>query len=313
MSVILVAEHYAQIRKTVRHLLAQTMCDKLELVIVAPSKTELAADDQELQAFPWLQVVEIGPIASVPSAMAAGIERAQSRVVAFAENHSFPEPDWAEALLAAHRQGWAAVGPAVENANPGSITSWAGFLMNYARWMPPLSARSMEVIPGHASAYRRDLLLQYGKDLARMLELELFLHWDLHSKGHRLYLEARAVTHHVNFSRFSYWISSTFLYSQKFAALRSQRWPLWRRVLYALGSPLIPLIRLRRILPDIYRTEHRNLLPKVLPPLTLGLMVGAMGEMLGYLFGEGNASQTLNLFELDRTPFLRQQDHGLLR
>lgn len=44
-------------------------------------------------------------------------------LVTLLENHCYAEPEWAEALIEAISNSWAAVGPVVANANPQTINS----------------------------------------------------------------------------------------------------------------------------------------------------------------------------------------------
>jgi len=54
--------------------------------------------------------------------------------------------------------------------------------------MDPAPAGFVDYLPGHNTSYKRELLLGYGADLDSMMEGETSLHWDLRSKGHKLYL-----------------------------------------------------------------------------------------------------------------------------
>jgi hypothetical protein len=47
-------------------------------------------------------------------------------VVAFAEDHCYPDQHRAEALIAAHRGPWAADGPAMRNANYSKLSCALG-------------------------------------------------------------------------------------------------------------------------------------------------------------------------------------------
>ena len=105
---------YATIRKTIQHLLSQTIRHQLEVVIVATSRAHLQLEDEELAPFCSSQVVELGSMRSIGNANAAGIRRAKAQIVALAEDHCFPDPQWAERLIAAHQGPWAAVGPGEE-------------------------------------------------------------------------------------------------------------------------------------------------------------------------------------------------------
>lgn len=156
-------------------------------------------------------------------------------------------------------------------------------------------------LPGRNSSYKRALLLEYGTELEAMLEMETILHWDLRAKGHQLYLEPAAKTYHQNITRLSPFLREQFYVGRVFAASRARRWsPCWR-LLYIGGAPLIPPIRLWRILCELRRSGWaRPLLPGILPALITGLVVSAVGEMIGYALGAGHASQRLCVLEFHR-------------
>ena len=127
-----------------------------------PQKTaELRPIHHDLRDFSSVKVVPIDSAASVARANAAGIRAATSSVVALTEDHSFPDPEWAENLIKAHEQPWAAVGPAVRNANPATAVSWADFFIGYGPWAEPISAGTVDFLPGHNSSYKRAVLLEY--------------------------------------------------------------------------------------------------------------------------------------------------------
>jgi len=310
MSVVIVTpDHYDTIRKTMRHLRAQTVRERLEVVIVAPSADTLEANETELKDFFRFRVVEVGKIRSVAQANAAGVRQASAPVVAFVEEHSYPDPGWAEALIEAHWQPWAAVGPVVRNANPGSAVSWADFLIAYGPWMDPSHAGVVDFLPGHNSSYKRAILLDYGPELEAMLESESVLHWALQAKGYQLYLEPAAKISHLNFGLLSSWIPAQFHNGRLFAATRARYWSPLQRLFYTGGAPLIPVVRFRRILQQLRRSgQRRNLPPGVLPTLILGLVVSAVGEMMGYALGAGDARQKLSNFEFHRYQHLAERD-----
>lgn len=312
ISVILITpDRYQSLRKTIRHLRAQSLYAQMEIVIVTPTADSLDLDEGELQEFHQFQVVEVGAITSVGPAYAAGIRQASAPVVVLGEDHSFPEPGWAEALVKAHEQGWAVVGPVVGNANPNSRMSWADFLMGYGPWQDPTPAGEMEHLPGHNSSYKRDILLRFGSRLDSMMEAESVLHWDLRRNGCGLYLEPAAKTMHVNFTLLSSWIQAVFQSGRKFAAFRAsnEHWSRARRLLFAAASPLIPLVRFRRIVGDLRRPGRpRHILPGVAPILLLGLAVDSAGQMAGCALGMGAAREQLLCFEFHRYRHVRKRD-----
>ncbi|MDH4208637.1 MAG: hypothetical protein OEV76_07170, partial [Anaerolineae bacterium] len=252
MSVVLMTpDCYETIDRAMAHLLAQSLRDQLEIVIVAPSIDKLEADEAALSAFHSHQVVEVGEIKAVGEANAAGARRARAPVVAFVEEHSYPNAGWAEALIEAHREPWAAVGPVVGNANGDSLVGWADFLVGYGPWLDPARAGIRDFLPGHNSSYKLERLLDYGPGLEGMLESETILHQDLRRRGQQLYQDARARIFHLNFEKLAIWIPAQYCSGRAFAAQRAEHWPLTRRLLYFVGGPVIPLVRLKRILGQV--------------------------------------------------------------
>ncbi len=312
MSIIIVADQYETIRQTIRHLRAQTGREQLELVIVTQSTDRLGLDRGETADFCHVQVVEVPAILPLALATSAGVRRASAPVVVLAESHAFPGPGWAQALIVAHRQPWAAVGAVMGNANPGMI-SWANLFVDYGRCVETAVAGVATYLPGHHTAYKREILLQYDSQLEAVMDSEILLHWDMQAKGYQLHLEPAARVYHANISSLAAWLPERFYTGRRFAATLSQQWSLVKRLLYAGGSPLIPLVRVPRVWRDLCRsTFPRARWPFILPPLLVGLVVSAVGEMVGYVFGAGDATEQLARMELFKMEYLTERDRRKL-
>jgi glycosyltransferase involved in cell wall biosynthesis len=312
LSVVIVTDVYETIRKTVRHLRAQTVADRIELVVVAP-EGRLDLDEAALAELHSHRVIRVAEIRSLSWARAPGIREARAPIVALAESHCFPEPEWAERLLAAHADGWAAVGPAVFNANPGSVVSWVNLFLDYGPWLGPTPGGQMDDLPGHNSSYKRELLLEYGERLEAMLEAETIMHADLRDRGHRLYQEPSARAAHVNVTRTAAWIGERFQTGRRFGSARSHAWPPWRRAVYAAGSPMIPVVRLRRLRRDLARTgTGRELRGYGYVLLGFALAVSAAGELVGYATGSGDSMFALSRIELHKQRYLRPSEQAEL-
>jgi hypothetical protein len=301
--IVLTPDNYRTIHRTLAHLRAQTVRDRLELVIVAP-----AAEPVD-PAFPAVRHVPLRDLTSTAAARAAGVRAATAPVVAFVEEHSFPQPNWAAELIAAHRQPVAGVGPAIVNANPATLTSWANLIIEYGPWLDPAPAAPVEHLPGHNSSYQRDVLLAYGDRLEAMLDAESILHWDLRARGHRLVLAPAAKTEHFNFSRLGSSVPLRFHGGRLFAAARSRHWSTARRLAYGVAAPLIPPVRLARLTREMSRPGRaRPGLWRVWPLLFVLLMLDALGEMVGYLTGAGEAMAKLTDMEFHRDRHLTAAD-----
>src|ERR1700730_5786738 len=201
LSVILITpDSYATIRNTVRALKAQTVHGRLELVIVVPSKEALRGVEEDADMFHSIQVVEFSEIKTLAAPRSAGGRDTKAPLVALGEDHAFPERNWAEALIQAHREDWAAVGPAFLNANP-SVLSWISLIMDYGRWIDPVAGGKTDDVPGHNSAWKRSLLVGYGSKRELLLEAPTIIDSHLMAKGHHLCLKPAAKIRHFNLSR----------------------------------------------------------------------------------------------------------------
>jgi hypothetical protein len=167
------------------------------------------------------------------------------------------------------------------------------------------------LLTGHHASYRREVLLAYGDLLDAMLEDESALFLDLHQRGERLLMCGEAISYHINLSRLSAYVSLDFNGQRSFAHGRATvgKWPFWKRALWAFACPLVPLVRLQRILFHLRRTRRLGqLMPQILLPMLPALTAGAFGEAIGYLFGGGAAAESKLGPELRRRHFLARND-----
>jgi glycosyl transferase family 2 len=302
LSVVLITpDSFETIRRTVGCLVRQTARDRIELVIIAPTSAQIEVDTAFVAPLACVQVVHLASLSPTGPARAAGIRAARAPIVAFAEEHCFPAPAWAQALLDAHRGEYAAVGPAIHNANPETIISWADLIIGYGPWVAPVARRDADYLPGHNSSYKRAVLLEYGDRLETLMEAETVLMWDLRAKGHRLLLDPAAETAHMNFGLWSSWLQVMLLSGRAFADTRSSSWALVRRLAFVAASPAIPFVRLSRSLGHARRLGRgAGFLARVIPVLCVGLAMDGIGQMVGYAFGAGSAHARLAEFEWHR-------------
>jgi hypothetical protein len=295
--------------RTLAALRAQTARSQLELILVAPGIAPLDADDPRLEGFVAVQLVEAREMPSTGAAVAAGVRAATAPLVVCAEEHSYPEPDWAANLIEAHEGPWVAVGGGLANANPGTATSWAHLYSDFGPAVLPAPSGEAGELPSHHTSYRRDALLAYGDELDRMLEVEWVLQEDLRARGGRLYRQPDAVSWHLNVSRIGSAFRSEYLGGRSFGANRAdlRGWSVARRWLYVAASPLLPAVRLARALRDLRRT-NAGLVARVLPVLTLGLIANSAGQALGYALGPGGAARRRLDIELRRHRHVIERD-----
>ena len=302
---------YESIRTTIRHLKRQTVRESLEVIIIAPSMERSASVISEFKDFYNTIFIEADLDKDLYEAWEEAVQRAGAPVVAFGENHAFPEPGWAEALIEAHKGPWAGVGSVITNANPGSINSWAQLYMTYGRWTEPLVAGEVEDIPGHNSSYKRSVLLEYGGQLKHKLIRTNIMHLDLRSRGYRLYMEPKAKVNHINISKNMSILVDLFYNGRLYTAALAfdKRWSLPKRIFNACIEPLIMLKYFRGTLQHISRSGNWDkLIPDTLPIIASGLTAHFLGKLIGYAAGFGNVQRRINSYEYDRFKYITAQD-----
>ena len=310
LSVILIATtNYALIRYAVRNLTRQRDV-AIELVIAAPEALRASItleDSKDLAAFAAWKHVVIPDGTQFDVARAMAVRAASAPLIAFTEDHSFPQPGWAAALVSAFTDGVTVVGPVVANGNPDSMVSRANFLLEYGEWMPPGRRDGRSHLPGHNSAYRRDALVALGDRLTTLIEAESVLHWELRAGGHRLVQEPKAVTHHVNFSRFQPSVALRYHLGRHFAARRAEGWSVAKRAGYAAAFPLIALVRVARVASLGVGSREMPAVMAALPMVALMVTVSSIGESIGYVTREpGSSGAFLSDIEHNRHRFVRE-------
>ncbi len=302
LSVVLLApERLAALDRTLGHLAAQGLGDRLEAVVVTTPAVRDAPGDHGVP----VRLARVGSMASLGPAYALGVRTARAPVVALGEDHAYPQPGWARAVLAAHadpRVG--AVGAVMVNANPEQPLSWANLLVAYGAWSEPVPGGEVAALPGANVSYRRDVLLGLGPELDALMERGGALHERLRAAGLALVLAPAARVRHENVARLRPTAVLRFNAGRLYAGTRARTggWPRGRRALFALGSPAIPPLRFVRILRDL-RARRHPLGPAVLGGLAAGLVLDGAGQAAGFLRGPADAVTRLAAFEFRRERF----------
>ena len=109
-------------------------------------------------------------------------------------------PDLIEKVVERHRGGgYAAVGGALRNGTPGSLSGLIGYLIEFKEFMPTTPLRLEKGMPTANLAYRREALLRHGgfDDDLWMAE-DILLNWKLHRAGERLLFDPAIEVTHLN-------------------------------------------------------------------------------------------------------------------
>ena len=310
-AVVVTADRFSSIRRTVEHLRAQTVANQVELVIVRDRSASLVdAAPEELLGFNRVTVVETGPIGNVDKAAAPGMRAASGPVVAVLEDHAYPEPGWAETMIRAHRDGgWAATCSEYVNANPASPLSWANLLWAYGAWTRPARDGEAPGIARHNVAFSRDALAPLADELEDLLGRGGGLEARLREAGGRLGVVSSTHVAHINPSR----LRSTI--QLRFSAGRLRTGPAGARASMKAKGPMlvrVPAGALRRLASTARRAHKAGVLPNALPGLLLATLLDAAGETVGVLAGPGHTAVTTAAFEFDRMRHVTASDRRAL-
>jgi glycosyltransferase involved in cell wall biosynthesis len=248
---------------------------------------------------------------SLGDVRAEAVAVARGQVIAFLEEHAVAAPGWLAGIAAVFRENdkCGAVCGEVRNANPGSAVSEAIAIMNYSRWLPPVSFNpDADIVVGHNCAYRKAALEGFGDDLGRMLEAEPLLQWELRKRGWRLQVDPRVAAAHQNEYRIPDICRGYFHWNRCFGYARASynHWTWGHRALRAAATPLVPVVRMvkmARACRQGRRVAAADFI-KALPAMLIAQSAASLGQTAGYLFGEGGAPIGLAECELnlDRGP-----------
>jgi hypothetical protein len=287
-------------------LAAQSIACDLEVVMVGPRGAATNLPSELTGEFAdFVSVDYVGD--KLGRAVELGMRAATSPVVWLTEDHCFPEPGCAVAILERFEEdSVAAVGPTVINGNPRTLTSWTQFVIEYGTYSPCGEKGSSRQIPGHNSAYRVSALEQFD-NLDRWFEVETLLHWEMNQRGMTLINASEPTTRHFNASRWYGGLRFCWLFSRTFAAYRSAAMP-ESRIRLALLWPLIPVVRFRRLWPLAVRLVGWRRAVLIGPNLLANLIVSGIGEGIGYITGTAAPFEKTFELEFHRDRFFSDAD-----
>ena len=189
------------------------------------------------------------------------------------ETHVFAEDDWAERLLAAHAEGWAAVTPAITNANPRSVLSAVSLHLDYGRFGPMQPRRRGRVMPRTNASIDRRELMSFGTDLEQRLGplggLPVPEGGVLHEPAARI--------GHLNVDRPLAWAHERYLAGRLVGGVRALTFSRPRRLIYALAAPLIAAVIFVRAVRLLERPAG-TAVPGLISALLAASLLQAAGE-----------------------------------
>jgi len=142
-------------------------------------------------------------------------------------------------------------------------------------------------LPGNNIAYKRPHLLRHA-DVLLQGQWESWINDRLRADGVPIASTNAMVVHHIKPFRLGSFLVQRFHFARSYAGMRRVDQSPARRLAYGLGSLALPALLTARVARTVLRKRrHLGRFVLVSPLVALFLTVGAVGEMIGYLFGPG--------------------------
>lgn len=256
--------------------------------VVVSDWTDEATRAEVRERWPSVKLLSFDEPKTIPELRAAGVFAATGPVVALIEDHCLVAPGWADRLEAAQADGREVAGGPIRNRATERIRDWAAFFCEYSAVMEPMPRGAVPGLPGMNVSYGPEALAAID-DLLREGRWETWLHPRLQERGFELWCEPDAVVEHDKDFGLGEFLSQRYHYSRSYAGMRNSDLGA-RRVLYALGTPLlVPLLYARMARNVFARGRARREFVLATPLVLLYVTIWALGEAVGYAVGGGRS------------------------
>lgn len=229
---------------------------------------------------------EVTGTTTIPAMRRLGIEKSNAELLALLEDDCVVGPKWLQAVQAAHKSGYPAIGGPIEPNDFSRGLDWGVFYCEFARFLAPFSG-VVSALPGNNVSYKKEVI-----DQAHITEgfYEVFFHENLQDTGVELFAEKDMVVTNVNTWRFEHCSASPFHHGRAYAGQRFGKQYSARRLVYGLLALLLPVVKSFRTLRDIHSRKRKGLpLLKALPWIIIFHSCWSAGELLGYFAGPGDS------------------------
>lgn len=263
--------------------------EEADTEVIVVSNFGYASKERIEEQFPYVRLVVLPSGTTVPELRTHGITLSRGEIVALTEDNCVVDNRWCAEIKKAHRSPYSVIGGVVENDSGKTGLDWAAYFYEYGKYMGPGKAGVTESLAGNNVSYKK-ALLETVADRFRDGFLEAFIHKSLQRQGHALYLAPSAVVYYKKEHDFSRVVRSCYHHGRSFAGIRVAHAPTATRFGFLMASLLLPLLLpFRIIVRTCLKGRHVEKLWLSLPYIVLFMTSWAVGEFLGYLFGEGES------------------------
>jgi GT2 family glycosyltransferase len=188
--------------RTIRPCLASIMAQRTAVnyeVIVVDSSTDDTPRIVERE-FPSARLVHLDERTFAGAARNVGVRTTRAPFCLMIDSDCVARPDLIERMMARHAESrYAAVGGALRNGTPRSLSGWVGYMMEFKEFIPSAPERLVGSVPTANVTYRREALERYGCfDEDMWLAEDILFNHRLHSAGERILFDPTIEVTHLN-------------------------------------------------------------------------------------------------------------------
>jgi len=263
----------------------------MELLVPYPAKIQ--GIERLVSQYPLVKFIAVGDLKSYTSRggsrehhdelRARGLLAAKGQILALVEDHSYPDTYWCKRMVEAHQNCFAAVGGAIENSVDRTL-NWAVFFSDSGKYQNPLPAIESRIASEANVSYKRAALESIRSTWQSSFH-ETEVNGELRTLGEKLTLSPEAIIfqNRKNLS-FSKTMKEHYIWGRSYAAIRSHVIRTKLRIIYAILSPLLPIILITRVtLTVINKNRLVDKFFLALPIIILLTISWSLGEFLGYV------------------------------
>lgn len=168
-------------------------------VTVVDSSTDLTPAIVERE-FPQVKLIHLEQRTFAGAARNIGMRATKSAYCLMLDSDCVAEPDLLDKAIKRHSEGeYAAVGGALANGTPRSISGWIGYLIEFKEFMPSTPMRLEKGVPTANITYRREVLENFGGfDDDMWLAEDILLHWKMYQQGEHILFDPSIKVTHLN-------------------------------------------------------------------------------------------------------------------
>jgi len=254
-------------------------------VLVVDSGTDATADIVA-RRFPEVRLVRLATRHAPGAARNVGIATARGALIGFVDSDCVAAPDWAERVLAAHRDPTPVIGGVIDLAAPRTALGTALYLCEFNQWLPGAPAAPMRDIPTCCLSLKRSALERFGPFRSDGYCSDTAFNWKLARAGAPPRLDPSIRVAQIMQPTALGFVRKQLMHGRAFARMRvaEERFSTARRFAFAALSPVLPLVLGLRLVRRVRERAQPGLpLVRSAPLVFLGLCLWSAGELAGYV------------------------------